>query len=119
MKKKVLRGLLGILVVLLALAIYSYIPVRATPAERARTFAGDALIPQPVGSVNHAITIRRPPNDVWPWLAQMGSDRAGWYAYDFIDNRGHPSAVRIQQESVLSHYNSNRLNWLLDSASSD
>jgi len=116
---KVLPLLLGISALLAALAIRFRIQVRAAPGERARTLAGDDLIPQPFGSVNHAITIRRPPNDVWPWLAQMGSDRAGWYAYDFIDNRGHPSAVRIQQESVLSHYNSNRLNWLLDSASSD
>jgi hypothetical protein len=98
MKKKVLTLLFAILVVLAALAIYASIQVRATPAEGARTLAGDALIPQPVGSVNHAITIRRPPHDVWPWLAQMGSGRAGWYAYDFIDNGGHPSAERILPE---------------------
>jgi hypothetical protein len=98
MKKKVLLALFGILVVFAALAIYSYIQVRATPRERARTLAGDELIPQPVGSVNHAITIRRPPHDVWPWLAQMGSGRGGWYAYDFIDNGGHASAERILPE---------------------
>ena len=28
----------------------------------------------------------------------MGSDRAGWYAYDFIDNGGHPSAQSILPE---------------------
>ena len=98
MKKKVLLALFGILVVFVPLAIYSYIQVRATPRERARTLAGDDLISQPVGSVNHAITIRRPPHDVWPWLAQMGSGRGGWYAYDFIDNGGHPSAQRILPE---------------------
>jgi uncharacterized protein YndB with AHSA1/START domain len=96
--KKVLPLLLGISALLAALAIRFRVQVRAAPGERARTLAGDDLIPQPVGSVNHAITIRRPPNEVWPWLAQMGSGRAGWYAYDFIDNGGHPSAVRIQQE---------------------
>jgi hypothetical protein len=69
--------------------------VRATPDERARTLAGDDFIPRPIGSVNHAITIHRPPRDVWPWLVQMGSNRAGWYAYDFIDNGGHASAERI------------------------
>ena len=69
MKKRVLLALFAILVVLSALAIYSHIQVRATPGERARTLAGDDLIPQPVGSLNHAITIRRPPHDVWPWLA--------------------------------------------------
>jgi uncharacterized protein YndB with AHSA1/START domain len=48
--------------------------------------------------VNHAITIRRPPQDVWPWLAQSGSGLAGWYVYDFIDNGGHHSAERILPE---------------------
>jgi hypothetical protein len=94
-EKKVPLALFGILLVFLTLAIYSSIQVRATPRERARTLAGDDLIPQPIGSVNHAITVRRAPPDVWPWLAQMGSGRAGWYAYDFIDNGGHPSAERI------------------------
>jgi hypothetical protein len=28
----------------------------------------------------------------------MGSGRAGWYAYDFIDNGGRPSAERILPE---------------------
>jgi hypothetical protein len=95
MEKKVLLVLFGIVAVLAALAIHSSMQVRATPGERARTLAGDDLIPQPIGSVNHAITIRRPPHDVWPWLAQMGSGRAGWYAYDFIDNGGHRSAELI------------------------
>src|SRR5664280_2558834 len=28
------------------------------------------------------MTIARPPADVWPWLAQMGYERGGWYSYD-------------------------------------
>lgn len=95
MKKKVLIVFSGMLVVLTALAICSSRQIHATPGEQARTLPGDDLIPQPLGSVNHAITIQRPPHEVWPWLAQMGSGRAGWYAYDFIDNGGHPSAERI------------------------
>jgi hypothetical protein len=98
MKKRVLLIVFGILVVFAALAINSGMQVRATPGERARTLPGDGLIPQPIGSVNHAVTIRRPPHDVWPWLVQMGSGRAGWYAYDFIDNGGHRSADRILPE---------------------
>jgi protein-S-isoprenylcysteine O-methyltransferase Ste14 len=98
MNKKVRLALSGILAVLAAVATYSSMQVRATPAEETRTLPGDDLIPQPIGSVNHAITIRRPPHDVWPWLVQMGSGRAGWYAYDFIDNGGHRSAERILPE---------------------
>jgi hypothetical protein len=79
---------------------------RAAPDERARTLAVDDLITHPIGSVNHAITIRRPVHDVWPWLAQMGSDRAGWYAYDFIDNGGHHSAERILMDYQNIHVGS-------------
>jgi hypothetical protein len=54
------------------------------------------LIPIPVGSLTHAITIDRPAREVWPWLAQMGAgSRAGWYSYDFLDNGRRPSATRI------------------------
>ena len=98
MKNRVLLIAVGIVLVLAALAIYASMQVRATPGERAMTLAGDELIPQPIGTVNHAIAIHRPPHDVWPWLVQMGSGRAGWYGYDFIDNGGHRSADRILLE---------------------
>ena len=96
--KKLLLVLFGILIVFAVLAICANMQVRATADERAQTLAGDDLITQPIGSVNHAVTIHRPPHDVWPWLVQMGSGRAGWYAYDFIDNGGHRSADRILPE---------------------
>ena len=106
MKRKVLLGTFGILGTIAALATYCTMQVRATPSERTRALAGDDLIPQPIGSVDHAITINRPPRDVWPWLVQMGSGRAGWYAYDFIDNGGHPSAERILPDSQNIHVGS-------------
>src|ERR1700680_660933 len=98
MKKKVLLAVLGALVGLAVRAICASMQVRATPSEVTRALPGDDLIQQPIGSVNHAISIHRPPRDVWPWLAQMGSGRAGWYAYDFIDNGRSPSAERIFPE---------------------
>lgn len=70
--------------------------VRASRLERTRLLPGDALIPAPIASLTHAVTIRRPPRDVWPWLIQMGAGtRAGWYSYDVIDNGRRPSADRI------------------------
>ena len=77
MKRKVLIVFSGILVLLAAIATYGSMQVRATPGEQARTLPGDGLIPRPIGSVNHAVTIRRPPHDVWPWLVQMGSAELG------------------------------------------
>jgi hypothetical protein len=98
LKRKSLFISFGILALVAALTIYSGMQVRATTAERAKTLPGDDLIPQPIGTVHHAITIHRPPHEVWPWLVQMGSGRAGWYAYDFIDNGGQHSAERILPE---------------------
>jgi hypothetical protein len=72
-----------------------YLSVRASPLERTRALPGDELIPEPIASLTHAITIQRSPHDVWPWLVQMGADRAGWYSYDFIDNGRRRSASRI------------------------
>ena len=46
----------------------------------------------------HAVTIAAPPESVWPWLAQMGAGRAGWYSYDWVDNDGRPSARTIVPE---------------------
>ena len=55
-----------------------YRSVRATRPERTRDLPGDQLIPEPIGSLTHAITIPCPRREVWPWLAQMGAgSRAG------------------------------------------
>jgi hypothetical protein len=72
--------------------------VRASREEKTRPLPGDDLIEQPIDSITHGLTILRSPRDVWPWLAQMGAGRAGWYSYDRLDNGGHRSAVRILPE---------------------
>ena len=46
----------------------------------------------------NAITIRGRPDQIWPWLAQMGCNRGGWYSYDGLDNGGRTSAQRIVAE---------------------
>jgi hypothetical protein len=70
--------------------------VRADDSERSRALPGDALITEPLGTLTHAITIGHAAGAVWPWLIQMGAgNRAGWYSYDLLDNRGHPSATRV------------------------
>jgi hypothetical protein len=73
--------------------------VRANRTERRGPLPGDDLIAQPLATLTHAITIRRPPDEVWPWLIQMGAgSRAGWYSYDFLDNGGQPSAANLIPE---------------------
>jgi hypothetical protein len=70
----------------------------ATGAERRRPLPGDGLVPGERGISTMAVSIAAPPAGVWPWLEQMGCDRAGWYSWDRLDNRGRPSADTINPE---------------------
>lgn len=73
-------------------------PVGATHEERLAVLPGDAVIATPKAALTHATTIARPPDEVWPWLTQMGAgSRAGWYSYDALDNWGYPSADHIDR----------------------
>lgn len=72
----------------------------ATEDERVRPLPGDELVEAPTFVATRAITIRAQPADIWPWLAQVGVNRAGWYSYDWLDNLGRPSAREIIPELV-------------------
>lgn len=67
----------------------------ATDEEAERVLPGDNEVPGAQIHGTRAITIDAPPEQVWPWLAQIGYRRAGWYAFDFADNDSIPSATRI------------------------
>jgi hypothetical protein len=58
----------------------------STPAERRMPLPGDDLVPNPAYVTTRAITIRVPPDRVWPWLAQIGQGRAGFYSYSWLEN---------------------------------
>ena len=47
---------------------------------------GDELIPHPDLVATRAIGIRSTPEQVWPWVAQMGQGRGGLYSYDWLEN---------------------------------
>ena len=66
-----------------------------TVLDKRRSLPVDAMISDPIFTSTHAITINAPPEQVWPWIAQMGSGRAGWYSWDAIDNGGRPSSTSI------------------------
>jgi Protein of unknown function (DUF998) len=67
----------------------------ATVVEKHRSLPADGMVPDPIFTSTHAITIDAPPEQVWPWLAQMGSGRGGWYSWDVIDNGGRASSRSI------------------------
>jgi hypothetical protein len=58
----------------------------ATDVEANWPLPGDELVPEPKINATHAITIDAPPEAVWPWIAQLGQGRGGFYSYDWLEN---------------------------------
>jgi hypothetical protein len=58
----------------------------ATADEAQGTLPGDDLIPDVDITSTRAITIRRAPDAVWPWIAQLGQRRGGFYSYEWLEN---------------------------------
>lgn len=58
----------------------------ATDEEKAREWPGDELSPEPASVATRAITIHASVETVWPWLAQIGQDRGGFYSYTWLEN---------------------------------
>jgi hypothetical protein len=70
----------------------------ATDAEIARAYPGDQAVPDAREVVTRAVTIAAPRSRVWPWVAQLGQDRAGFYSYAVLEDlAGYemPSMARI------------------------
>lgn len=57
-----------------------------TAEDAARARPGDELVPAPRWGWHHAIEIAAPASAVWPWVVQMGADRAGFYSYEALEN---------------------------------
>jgi hypothetical protein len=70
----------------------------ATDAEVAGPMPGDEVVPRAQFNATRSITIDAPPEQVWPWIVQLGYGRGGFYTYDQVDNAGKPSADRIIDE---------------------
>lgn len=83
----------GIIAIRMAL-----MPAVRAAAEARWPLIGDELVPEIRTQLTHAVTIAAPPRQIWPWLVQMGGQRAGWYSWDRLDNGGRPSADRIVPE---------------------
>jgi hypothetical protein len=87
-RTKTKRFFAGIAILLLLL-ILGYLAIRpwhlrwgATTEEVARAMPGDL---EHIGWTR-AITIEATPEQIWPWLAQWGQGRGGWYSYDWLEN---------------------------------
>ena len=70
----------------------------ATDEEITRFMPGDELLEQSDFNATRAVTVNASPEEIWPWIIQMGHHQAGFYAYDWFDNGFVPSSEKILPE---------------------
>jgi hypothetical protein len=80
----------------------------STDDEIKRVMSGDEIVQKPDFVATRAVSIEAPPTEVWKWIVQIGSGRAGFYSIDFIDNANVPSSrdvlpkyQRIEQDYFI------------------
>lgn len=78
----------------------------ATVSETRRVLPGDDLLPGAAVQNDRACTIPATPSALWPWIAQLGQEKAGFYSFEFLENligcqitgaeRIHPEWQRVE-----------------------
>ncbi len=92
MKKNRALILLTLSAIVVWLALYfvwirpAFLNWGATDEEAVRVLPGDERIPVSGYQCTRALTIDAPPEKVWPWFAQLGVGRAGFYSYSWLEN---------------------------------
>jgi proline iminopeptidase len=76
----------------------------ATWEEYQQPFPGDKAIPRPDLEITNAITIHASPEEIWPWLVQLGYYRGGWFTdstwrdWDYLPDKVMRYFVRDEAE---------------------
>jgi hypothetical protein len=90
---RIRRGSVGVLAVIGSVAAAHLLVVRgcrlgwgATGEESRARLPGDDLIVSPDLAATRAITVGVGTDRVWPWIAQLGQGRGGFYSYDMLEN---------------------------------
>ena len=76
----------------------------ATEAEIARAYPGDDLLSAPTLSWTHAVTVDVPPDEAWPWIAQLGDRRGAFYSYTFIENLIAGEKLYVNADRILPEH---------------
>jgi len=78
----------------------------ATHDEASRPLPGDEIVCAPILEATHALTMSAPPEQIWPWLMQLGQGRAGFYS----DSRLWDACVDAYYQ-LLSHGQANTVTY--------
>ena len=82
-------GILAGLAVLAVVLMIALVPWMdrwgATDNEIAASFPGDTLVPSPRVIYNRAVTVKASPEQIYPWIVQLGAEKGGMYSYSWFE----------------------------------
>lgn len=101
-----IAGVLAGLAILAVVGVIALMPWMdrwgATSDEINATYPGDELVPSPRSVYNRVVTVKAAPEEIYPWLVQMGAERGGMYTYSWFETNilrcELINADRIQEE---------------------
>ncbi len=87
---RIMQGFEGVFIMIACYITFFLKPFRnrwgLSKEEARRKLPGDGLVIEPKTKFTHTITINAPAEYVWPWVAQMGQGRGGFYTYEALEN---------------------------------
>jgi hypothetical protein len=102
-----ITNLFAALIVIILTGILYYFVARpyqltlgATTDEIQLSMPGDELVFSSHFRATRATTTQGTPEEIWPWLLQMGHNRPGFYAYDILENIGSEQGLRSAEEII-------------------
>lgn len=105
--KKFLKtiGILAGIGILALIVMFALLPWMdkwgARDDEIAASFSGDELVPSPRLLYTRAVTINAAPEQIYPWIVQLGADKGGMYSYTWLETLiqcPQTNADRIHEE---------------------
>jgi hypothetical protein len=74
----------------------------ASAQEINASLPGDELVPSPNIGYTRAVSINASPDQIYPWIVQIGAGKGGWYSYDWFETNilrcQNSNADRIRDE---------------------
>jgi hypothetical protein len=121
MNNRILRLAIGISVVIsILITSFAILPGwihtwGAAADEITRQYPGDELISDASVIWTHGIGINATPEEVWPWVAQIGDRRAGFYSYTFIENLIAGEKMYVNANHLIPEYQEPVIGgWLIE-----